>query len=1007
MWLTNWIMKTRIFRKSISTLLIKNGGYLRQQNIFSASKFMMIKENKCLCTTVQKHKTVKHSVILGSIFKMSRSSASVKILSGTQVAKEITEQLKSSVAAIKQKLPKFQPGLAIVQVGEREDSNVYIRMKIQAALNIGIKTEHVKLPRSTTERELLNKIEELNISPHIHGIIVQMPLDADTEINSHLITDAVATEKDVDGLNTINEGRVATGDLSAFIPCTPNGVIELIKRSGVSLIGAQAVVLGRSKIVGTPTAELLKWNHATVTVCHSKTKDLKEQCQKADILVVAIGKPELVKGDWIKPGAVVIDCGINAIPDSSKKTGHRLVGDVDFEEASKVASCITPVPGGVGPMTVAMLMKNTVQSAQKLSQTLLNSKWDLKVLPLKLLSPVPSDIAISRAQTPKNITQLANEIGLLPSEVSQYGSKKAKIALSVLDRLSDQKNGKYVVVVGMTPTPLGEGKSTTLLGLVQALSTHIKKNTFATMRQPSQGPTFGIKGGAAGGGYSQVIPMEDVNLHLTGDIHAITAANNLLAAQLDARIFHEATQKDQALFDRLVPKIKGTRKFSNIQIRRLKKLGISKTDPDSLTAEEKSKFARLDIDTNNIVWNRVLDINDRYLREITIGESPTEKGLTRKESFVISVASEIMAILALAKDMGDFKKRLSNMVVAFDKCGKPVTADDLGVTGALLVLLKDTVEPTLLQSLEGSPVFMHAGPFANIAHGSNSIIADKIALKLVGEDGFVVTEAGFSSDIGMEKFFNIKCRASGDIPNAVVLVTTIRALKMHGGGPAVTPGAPLAAEYTQENLELLSKGIPNVLKHISNGVKYGVPVVVAINHRESDTEAEIELLRNACKNSGAFDAVVSRHWSQGGKGAIDLAKALVEATDRPSNFKFLYSLNQSIEEKIEIISKEMYGASQVTYSEKAKEKIRQYKEQGFGRLPICMAKTHLSLTTDPSIKGAPTGFTVPINDMNISVGAEFIIPLTGTIPKMPGLPTRPAIYDIDLNIETGEIEGLF
>ncbi|CAH2003912.1 unnamed protein product [Acanthoscelides obtectus] len=287
------------------------------------------------------------------------------------------------------------------------------------------------------------------------------------------------------------------------------------------------------------------------------------------------------------------------------------------------------------------------------------------------------------------------------------------------------------------------------------------------MRQPSQGPTFGIKGGAAGGGYSQVIPMEDVNLHLTGDIHAITAANNLLAAQLDARIFHEATQKDEALFDRLVPKIKGVRKFSNIQLRRLQRVGINKTDPDSLTLEEKVKFARLNIDTNNIVWNRVLDINDRYLREITIGQSPTEKGLTRKEGFVISVASEIMAILALAKDMRDFKDRLSKMVVAFDKSGKPVTADDIGMTGALMVLLKDTIEPTLLQSLEGSPVFLHAGPFANIAHGSNSIIADKIALKLVGEKGFVLTEAGFSSDIGMEKYFNIKCRASGDIPTAV------------------------------------------------------------------------------------------------------------------------------------------------------------------------------------------------------------------------------------------------
>ncbi|KAG5886240.1 hypothetical protein JTB14_008907 [Gonioctena quinquepunctata] len=938
---------------------------------------------------------------------MSLSSAPEKILSGTQIARDITEQLKVQVDGIKRKLPHFQPGLAIVQVGGREDSNVYIRMKIQAASNIGIQAEHVKLPKSTTEAELLNKLEELNNDPKIHGIIVQMPLDSDNKINSHLITDAVSPEKDVDGLNTINEGRLATGDLSGFIPCTPNGIIELVKRSGVNLVGADAVVLGRSKIVGTPAAELLKWNHATVTVCHSKTKDLKAQCQKADILVVAIGQPELVKGSWVKPGAVVIDCGINAVPDPTKKSGQKLVGDVDFGEASKVASHITPVPGGVGPMTVAMLMKNTVQSAQKAAESLLNKTWNLSVLPLKLQTPVPSDIAISRAQTPKNISQLANEIGVLSSEVSQYGSKKAKISLSVLDRLGNQKNGKYVVVAGMTPTPLGEGKSTTLLGLVQALSTHLKKNSFATMRQPSQGPTFGIKGGAAGGGFSQVIPMEDVNLHLTGDIHAITAANNLLAAQLDARIFHEATQKDQALFDRLVPKIKGARKFSKIQLRRIKKLGINKTDPDSLTEEEKSKFARLNIDSNNVVWNRVMDINDRYLREITIGESPTEKGLTRKEGFVISVASEIMAILALAKDLGDFKERLSKMVVAFAKDGGPVTADDLGVTGALLVLLKDTIEPTLLQTLEGSPVFMHAGPFANIAHGSNSIIADKIALKLVGEDGIVATEAGFSSDIGMEKFFNIKCRASGDIPNAVVLVSTIRALKMHGGGPAVTPGAPLAPEYTEENLGLLSKGIPNILKHISNATKYGLPVVVAINHRQTDTDAEVELLRNACKQSGAFDAVVSKHWALGGNGAIELAKAVVAATSTPSNFKFLYGLNQSIEEKIEVISKEMYGAGQVTYSEKAKEKIRQYKEQGFGSLPICMAKTPLSLTADPSIKGAPTGFTIPINDMSISVGAEFIIPLTGTISKMPGLPTRPAIYDIDLNIETGEIEGLF
>ncbi|KAJ8976305.1 hypothetical protein NQ317_010259 [Molorchus minor] len=873
-------------------------------------------------------------------------------------------------------------------------------MKLKSAAEVGIKTEHVKLPRSTTESELLNELHKLNNNPNIHGIIVQMPLDSENTINSHLITDSVSPDKDVDGLNTVNEGRVATGDLTGFLPCTPNGVIELAKRAGVNLSGADAVVLGRSKIVGTPAAELLKWNNATVTVCHSKTKDLKAQCQKADVLVVAIGQPEFVKGDWIKPGAVVIDCGINAISGMGKQLTIS-------REAKEVASYITPVPGGVGPMTVAMLMKNTVQSAQRSAQHLLNATWNLKPLPLKLQTPVPSDIEISRAQEPKDITQLAQEIGLYPGEISQYGSKKAKISLSVLDRLSHQKNGKYVVVTGITPTPLGEGKSTTLLGLVQALSTHLKKNSFATMRQPSQGPTFGIKGGAAGGGYSQVIPMEDVNLHLTGDIHAVTAANNLLAAQLDARIFHEATQKDQPLYDRLVPKIKGTRKFSNIQLRRLKRLGIDKTDPDSLTPEERARFARLDIDSKNVVWNRVMDINDRYLRDITIGESPTEKGITRKEHFTISVASEIMAILALATSLKDFKERLANMVVAFDKNGGPVTADDLGMTGALMVLLKDSVEPTLLQTLEGSPVFMHAGPFANIAHGSNSIIADKIALKLVGESGLVLTEAGFSSDIGMEKFFNIKCRASGDVPSAVVLVSTIRALKMHGGGPTVSPGAPLASEYTQENLELLRKGIPNLLRHISNSLKFGVPVVVAINHRETDTDAEVELIRTAAKEAGAFDAVSSRHWALGGEGAIDLAKAVVAATEQGSNFKFLYELGLPLKDKIEIISREMYGAGQVTYSEVVEEKLKQYEEQGYGNLPVCMAKTPLSLTADPKIKGAPTGFTLPINSISVSVGAGFVVPLTGEITKMPGLPTRPAIYDIDLNIETGEIEGLF
>ncbi|KAL1501009.1 hypothetical protein ABEB36_006415 [Hypothenemus hampei] len=934
------------------------------------------------------------------------TTTQAQVLSGTELAREIKNQLKNNVAKLKERVAGVEPKLAIVQVGGREDSNVYIRMKIQAAAAVGAIAEHIKLSRNTTQEELLDKLHFLNNDPKVHGIIVQMPLDSVNQIDSHLITDSVSPLKDVDGLHTMNEGRLAIGDLKGFLPCTPVGVLELIKKSGVQLEGADVVVLGRSKIVGTPVAELLKWHHATVTVCHSKTKNLKEKCQQADILVVAIGKAQFVKKDWVKPGAVVIDCGINSIADPSKASGQKLVGDVAYEEVKEVASHITPVPGGVGPMTVAMLIKNTVSSAEKVAGNAKNL-WNLSYLPLNPLNPVPSDIAIARAQTPKDIALLAEEIGLLPSEVSLYGKKKAKISLSTLDRLQNNQNGKYVVVTAITATPFGEGKSTTMMGLAQAFSSRLKKNTFATMRQPSQGPTFGIKGGAAGGGYSQVIPMDDMNLHLTGDIHAITAANNLLAAQLDARIFHEATQTDQALYNRLVPKIKGVRKFSKIQLRRLERLGIQKTDPDSLTDEEKTKFARLNIDPEHVIWNRVIDINDRYLREITIGESPTEKGLTRKTGFVISVASEIMAILALASGIRDFKERLSKMVVAFSRQGVPITADDLGVTGALLVLLKDTLEPTLLQTLEGSPVFVHAGPFANIAHGSNSILADKIALKLVGPDGIVVTEAGFASDIGMEKFFNIKCRTSGDIPNAVVLVTTVRALKMHGGGPPVTPGAPLAPEYVQENLQLLKAGLPNAIKHISNAKKFGIPVVVAINQHTNDTEDEIQLLIDELKKEGAYDVVLSKHWALGGLGAENLAKAVAKAVEQPSNFKLLYELDLPLKRKIEIIAKEMYGAGQVSYTDVAESKLQQYEEQGFGKLPVCMAKTQASLTGNPAIKGAPTGFTLDVKDVSASIGAGFIIPHTGEVNKIPGLPTRPAIYDIDLNIETGEIEGLF
>lgn len=929
------------------------------------------------------------------------------VLSGTELAKEIREELIKNVNALKEKLHNFAPGLAIVQVGTREDSNVYIKMKTNAAREIGINVQHCQLPNTITEIELINKINKLNDDPNIHGIIVQMPLDSVNKINSHLITDLVSPAKDVDGLNTINEGRVAIGDLSGFLPCTPNGCIELIKKSGVPIAGAQAVVLGRSKIVGTPVAELLKWHNATVTVCHSKTKNLPDVARQADILVVGIGQPELVKGNWIKPGAVVIDCGINPISDSAKKGGQRLVGDVAFEEAVKVASYITPVPGGVGPMTVAMLMKNTVISAQKSAQKLLNVEWKLRILKLNPVRPVPSDINISRSQQPKPIAILADEIGLLSNEFSPYGSKKAKVGLSVLQRLKDQPNGKYVVVAGITPTPFGEGKSTTSLGLVQALTAHRGKNSFVNLRQPSQGPTFGVKGGAAGGGYSQVIPMEEFNLHLTGDIHAVTAANNLLAAQIDARYFHELTQSDKALYDRLVPSIKGVKQFSKIQLRRLQKLGITKTDPKTLTEEEQSRFARLDIDPNNITWTRAVDINDRFLRKITVGQSPTEKGKTRETSFCISVGSEIMAILALSTNVEDMKTRLGNIVVGFNKSGEPLTAEDFGMTGAMAILLKDAIEPTLMQSLEGTPVMVHAGPFANIAHGCSSIIADAIALKLVGPQGIVVTEAGFGSDIGLEKFCNIKCRASGHVPNAVVLVATIRALKMHGGGPPVTTGAPLKKEYLEENIELVRKGLPNLQKHISNGLKYGIPVVVAINSHTTDTPGELELVKQAALESGAADAVVCTHWADGGPGAIALADAVIAATEKPGNFKLLYNLEDSIEEKINKIAKEMYGAGQVVFTEAVQKKIENYNKLGYNKFPICMAKTANSVTGDPAIKGAPTGFTLNITNIFASVGAGFIVPMVGEIMMMPGLSTRPSIYDMDWNSETDEIEGLF
>jgi formyltetrahydrofolate synthetase len=629
-------------------------------------------------------------------------------------------------------------------------------------------------------------------------------------------------------------------------------------------------------------------------------------------------------------------------------------------------------------------------------------------LPLEPLKPVPSDIDIAQkaAKGMKKVTELMAEIGLLPDEVELHGDYKAKVKLEVLKRLKDVPDGKYIDVTAITPTPLGEGKSTTMVGLSQALGAHLGKSVFTCIRQPSQGPTFGIKGGAAGGGYSQVIPMEDFNLHLTGDIHAITAANNLVAAAIDTRMYHESKQTDAALFRRLCPPDKeGNREFAPSMLKRLEKLGIDKTDPNDLTEEEISRFVRLDFDESTITWRRVVDTNDRMLRGIKVGLGPAEKDFERETGFDITVASEIMAILALTTSLADMRERFSRVVVGTNKAGEAITCEDLGVAGAMTVLMKDAIKPTLMQTLEGTPAFVHAGPFANIAHGNSSIIADKIALKLAD---YVVTESGFGADIGMEKFFNIKCRYSGLIPNAVVLVATVRALKMHGGGPKVTPGKPLAPEYTEENLDLLKAGLPNLEAHIKNVLSFGIPVVVAVNSFKDDTLAEVELVRKAALEAGAEDAVVARHWMEGGAGAKDLAEAVVAACDKPSNFSFLYNLESTtIKEKIEIICKEIYGADGVEYSDEAEAKVELYTKLGFDKIPMCMAKTHLSLSHDPSLKGRPTGFTVPIRDIRASVGAGFLYPLLGTMSTMPGLPTRPVYYDVDIDLETGQVIGLF
>ena len=562
-----------------------------------------------------------------------------------------------------------------------------------------------------------------------------------------------------------------------------------------------------------------------------------------------------------------------------------------------------------------------------------------------------NDQEIARSIPLRPLGEVAERLGLSTSDLEMYGDTKAKIKLDMLNRPETRERGKYIVVTAVTPTPLGEGKTVHTVGISQALN-RIGKRTCCVIRQASMGPVFGIKGGAAGGGYSQVVPPEELNLHLTGDFHAITSAHNLCSAFLDASIFHGN---------------------------------------------------ELDIDVERVTWRRVMDVNDRALRHIEVARGGEKNGTPHNSGFDITSASEIMAILGLATDLKDLRRRLGTIVVAYTSTGTPVTAEDLKVAGAMAAVLKDALKPTLMQTLEGTPAIVHTGPFANIAHGNSSIIADRIALRTAD---IVVTEAGFGADMGAEKFFDIKCRASGLEPDAALMVATVRALKMHSGRFAITPGKPLPEGLIQEDLDALAAGMCNLEAHIGNVRKFGIPVVVAINVFPTDTEAEIELIRKAALAAGASAAHVSTMFTDGGKGGEALAHALVAACEEESHFKLLYPDEASLKEKIETLATEIYGADGVDYEPEAEELLAQFEKDGFGKLPICMAKTQYSLSHDPALKGRPTGYRFVVRSARVAVGAGFVYPLAGNILTMPGLGKTTGGTRIDID-DDGNVVGMF
>ncbi|MFS1918371.1 MULTISPECIES: formate--tetrahydrofolate ligase [unclassified Vibrio] len=579
-----------------------------------------------------------------------------------------------------------------------------------------------------------------------------------------------------------------------------------------------------------------------------------------------------------------------------------------------------------------------------------------------------SDIDICRSTPLKNISEVAKQAGLQHNEHQPLGQYKSKVSLTSLERLSNQQDGKLVVVTAITPTPLGEGKTVTTIGLAQGLA-KINQSAMACIRQPSMGPVFGVKGGAAGGGYSQVAPMEQLNLHLTGDIHAVTAAHNLASAAIDARLYHEQREGLEAF-------------------------------------EARSGLKALDIDPTRIVWRRVLDHNDRALRMITVGKNEASKtinGFEREDGFDISAASELMAILALADDLQDLRKRIGRVVLAYNKQGLPLTADDFNVAGAMTVTMKDSIEPTLMQTLEGVPTLIHAGPFANIAHGNSSIIADKIALKL---SDFVVTEGGFGSDMGFEKACNIKVKASNKKPDCAVVVATLRGLKANSGLYDLRPGTPLPDSIFNDDQDALFAGFENLKWHITNVKQYQVPTVVAINQFPQDSAQELDALKQMITDFDPSVSVeVSEAFGQGGEGTTQLARAVVKACQKESEFEPLYHSEQTLEEKLMAVAEVGYGAASISLSPLAKKQLAEFKLHGYSNLSVCLAKTPLSVSTEAHIKGAPTQFDVPVRELKLCAGAGFIYALCGNVMTMPGLPDKPAFMSLDID-SNGNIVGL-